>query len=186
MANLIDGECSGSAYHADNLEGTIAITHALFSTASISHTITDVSRNFDEIAGEDPESDDDADANALEELLLYGSSDAPTHYQVAADETPFDLTPPDQTEMDDVPHAVKEGSASAVTVTVESFPSSEAGAPIPGRPQFDSQATFTGSQWAPFQSQLDWDVARGIKLRGGTSTAASEQLAIPGVCVSCV
>ncbi|KAH7917158.1 hypothetical protein BV22DRAFT_1026893, partial [Leucogyrophana mollusca] len=35
--------------------------------------------------------------------------------------------------------------------------------------------------WAPFSSQTDWDIARWAKLRGPSSTAFSELLAIPGV-----
>ena len=75
-------------------------------------------------------------------------------------------------------------SGSASTVVVERFPFGRLGAPIPDRPQSASQAAFTGSQWGPFRSQLDWDMACWIKLRGGTSIAASELLAIPGVSVT--
>jgi hypothetical protein len=37
------------------------------------------------------------------------------------------------------------------------------------------------SPWAPFDSELDWKVARWVKMRGQTSTAVTELLAIPGV-----
>ena len=40
------------------------------------------------------------------------------------------------------------------------------------------------SQWAPFHSKLDWEIARWAKCRGPGSTAFSELLAIDGVCVS--
>jgi hypothetical protein len=36
--------------------------------------------------------------------------------------------------------------------------------------------------WSPFLSRLDWEVARWAKLRGPSSTAFSELLAIDGVC----
>lgn len=36
--------------------------------------------------------------------------------------------------------------------------------------------------WAPFNSKLDWEVARWAKMRGPGSTALSELLAIEGVC----
>ncbi|KAJ7875217.1 hypothetical protein B0H13DRAFT_1894237 [Mycena leptocephala] len=35
--------------------------------------------------------------------------------------------------------------------------------------------------WAPFQSQVDWEVAKWAKLRGSTSTAVTDLLAIDGV-----
>ncbi|KAJ4471753.1 hypothetical protein C8J55DRAFT_375236, partial [Lentinula edodes] len=36
--------------------------------------------------------------------------------------------------------------------------------------------------WAPFQSRIDWEVARWAKMRGPSSTAFSELLEIDGVC----
>ena len=38
-----------------------------------------------------------------------------------------------------------------------------------------------GHIWAPFRSKLDWEFARWAKLRGPTSTAVSELLAIDEV-----
>jgi hypothetical protein len=82
------------------------------------------------------------------------------------------------------------GSESVSAVEVEEFPFGRPGAPIPGRAQdpleYESQAASVGSAWAPFRSQLEWDVARWAKLRGGSSTAVSELLAIPGVRATCI
>ena len=36
--------------------------------------------------------------------------------------------------------------------------------------------------YAPFASQLDWDIAKWAKLRGPGSTAFGELMSIPGVC----
>jgi hypothetical protein len=174
------GEYSRSADDADPSDGEFAITRGVFSRKleSISHAITD------DISIEDPESDDLRDADTLEDLL-DGASNGSAHDEPRVDESPFDVTPlsqpddPDQMEVDDQPDTADPGSASAVMV--ERFTSGRPGAPIPGRPQSDPQATFTGSQWGPFRSQLDWEVARWAKLRGGSSTAVSELLAIPGV-----
>ena len=47
--------------------------------------------------------------------------------------------------------------------------------PIGGRPRGDSI-------WAPFRSQCDWEFARWAKLRGSTSSAVTDLLAIPEVC----
>lgn len=38
--------------------------------------------------------------------------------------------------------------------------------------------------YAPFASQLDWEIAKWAKLRGPGSTAFGELMAIPGVCTS--
>lgn len=46
---------------------------------------------------------------------------------------------------------------------------------------FDSNASCT---WAPFQSELEWEIARWAKLRGLTSTAVNDLLSIDGVCHS--
>jgi hypothetical protein len=73
------------------------------------------------------------------------------------------------------------------TVVIDHFPLDAAGAPIPGIPRGLSiykshQTTHSDSDWAPFQSQRDWEVARWAKLSGVTSTAVSKLLAIPEVC----
>lgn len=68
----------------------------------------------------------------------------------------------------------------------------QAGAPITNATQnsgYNAYAqTVDKSQtnpWAPFASQVDWEVARWAKLRGSGSTAFSDLLAIEGVC-SCI
>jgi hypothetical protein len=73
------------------------------------------------------------------------------------------------------------------TVVRDHFPSDAAGAPIPGIPQERSiyelrQAVLSDSDWAPFQSQRDWEVARWAKSSGVTSAAVSKLLSIPDVC----
>ena len=67
------------------------------------------------------------------------------------------------------------------------FPSTKAGAPIANDravPEYDSYQKDLNNQdnhWAPFSSQLDWEVARWAKLRGPSSTAFTELLKIDGV-----
>ena len=122
------------------------------------------------------------DADAFEQLC--GDSTTLTREQLTADETPGDsgfTHQPDQPEPDDQPDAAVSEPES--TVVVDRFPFGRPGAPTPGTTHAPplQQATSTGSLWAPFQSQLDWDIARWAKLRGQTSTAVSELLAIPGV-----
>ena len=85
----------------------------------------------------------------------------------------------DQTEVED--RADMADAESASVVVSEKFPFGRPGAPIPDRAESSVQELH--SLWAPFQSRLDWDVARWAKLSGQTSTAMSELLAIPGVSV---
>ena len=75
------------------------------------------------------------------------------------------------------------------TPLVDRFPFGCPGMPTPNKPQGLSmyetwQATPKDSLWALFHSELDWNVVRWVKMRGPSSTAAMELLAIPGVCVS--
>jgi hypothetical protein len=127
--------------------------------------------------------DADADADTLEDPPC-GSFDALAGDEPMVDETPSDLMPqPNEADVGEQDDTVD--SESAFPVEVERFPFGRPGAPIPGRAQepseYESQAASMGSAWAPFRSQLEWDVARWAKLRGGSSTAVSELLAIPGV-----
>jgi hypothetical protein len=161
-----DGEYRGHAY---GTESEFAITRGAFSWTLIVQIITD----------------DPGDWNGLS-IEPHGPADD-EDLEVTDDETPEDLLPQSQVEYE----ADTSDSESASDVVVEHFPFGSPGAPVPGRAQgpsaFDSQqARFTDSPWAPFRSQLDWDVARWAKLRGQTSTAVSELLTIPGVCASTV
>ncbi|KAJ3765439.1 hypothetical protein FB446DRAFT_655309, partial [Lentinula raphanica] len=69
------------------------------------------------------------------------------------------------------------------------YPDPRAGAPIQSQGGIVSennrysQDLKAGSNcWAPFGSQIEWEIARWAKLRGPSSTALSELLAIDGVC----
>ncbi|KAH8997704.1 hypothetical protein EDB86DRAFT_2803420 [Lactarius hatsudake] len=71
-------------------------------------------------------------------------------------------------------------------LVVDCFPHGSPGAPIPGTVQGShvyqsSEETFKSSVWAPFRSQSDWEIARWAKMRGPTSSAVADILAIPGV-----
>ncbi|KAJ8496749.1 hypothetical protein ONZ45_g12346 [Pleurotus djamor] len=70
---------------------------------------------------------------------------------------------------------------------VQKYPS-PAGAPVPAGSRSNSFATYqskvpgaTEEIFAPFKSQMDWEVARWAKLRGSGSTAFSDLLKIAGV-----
>ena len=72
---------------------------------------------------------------------------------------------------------------------VEKYPDRHAGAPISNKrlaSKNESYAKVINNEhnpWAPFSSQIDWEVARWAKLRGPGSTALSDLLKIDGVSV---
>ena len=148
---------------------------ALIFRSSIFHTIA-----VDTGESEPLDPEDIMDADALE-VLLGGSTTCSTtthstdeHLTVDDPEGDIDLT-----HQPDLADAADAGSASAVVI--DQFPFGRPGAPAHGSGQAPSAYDSQGSPWAPFQSQLDWDIARWAKRSGQTSTAVSELLAIPGV-----
>jgi Plavaka transposase len=133
---------------------------------------------------------DITDANAFEELLR-GNSTPPNLNQLTIDdalETLEDTTQQsEQIELDDRPDTADQELASGLII--DQFPFGSPGAPIPGKHRglsvYESlQGIHADNPWAPFSSQLDWEVARWAKMRSRTSTAVTELLAIPGVRVS--
>lgn len=61
----------------------------------------------------------------------------------------------------------------------EIFPTNARYAPSVPSPAVD------GPNWAPFRSECDWKVAHWAKMRGPTSSATTDLLAIPEVCRHC-
>jgi hypothetical protein len=135
-----------------------------------------------------PDPADVADADAYEELLRDNSTilhDQMTVGDASGIQEPTERY--DQSEVGD--HADLTPPQGMSTLVVDQFPFGSAGMPIPDKPQGSSayeswQAAFTDSPWAPFHSELEWNVARWVKTRGPSSTAATELLAIPVVRVS--
>ena len=70
----------------------------------------------------------------------------------------------------------------------ESFPGRHAGMPTssgnasPACFGHEDEPMPSENPWAPFNSKLDWEIARWAKLRGPGSTAVSDLLSIDGVC----
>jgi hypothetical protein len=72
---------------------------------------------------------------------------------------------------------------------IESYPDRRAGQPITQAEIRNVNATYASSidnlnaenPYAPFTSQMDWEVAQWAKLRGPSSTAFSDLLSIDGV-----
>ena len=89
----------------------------------------------------------------------------------------------DHTEPDDY---TETADPETVTVVIDQFPFGSPGAPISGAPQSSSvyetlQNAHMDAPWAPFSSQLDWEIARWAKMHGLSSTAVTELLKIEGV-----
>ncbi|KAJ3520504.1 hypothetical protein NMY22_g12728 [Coprinellus aureogranulatus] len=65
------------------------------------------------------------------------------------------------------------------------YPSKKPGQPLEFRDATDEQYSkavdSASGLWAPFNSRMDWEIAKWAKLRGPGSTAFSDLLAIPGV-----
>ena len=73
-------------------------------------------------------------------------------------------------------------------IYIKQFPSPFAGIPVkvagsePVYIQYARQLGRLDNPWAPFNSKLDWEIARWAKIRGPGSTAVTDLLRIDGVC----
>ena len=67
----------------------------------------------------------------------------------------------------------------------DKYPYRRAGAAVkqkqPSDVKYRADLDSSSNLWAPFSSQLDWEIAKWAKLRGAGSTAFSDLLAIEGV-----
>ena len=73
-------------------------------------------------------------------------------------------------------------------IIISQFPFGHPGAPVVGPHQASAPngSSSTDSEWSPFRSRIDWEVARWAKTCGITSSAVGELLAIPGVSPSLI
>lgn len=137
----------------------------------------------------DTDDADTTDADLLE--LLVNNYNITTNTEqdrpVEAQSAVPPATPPVDSEPVSPVHPSQPDGGNSDTNTplvVDHFPHGSPGAPIPGARQGSyqrSQEAFGASVWAPFHSQCDWEVARWAKMRGPTSSAMQDLLAIPGV-----
>src|SRR5713226_5846880 len=77
------------------------------------------------------------------------------------------------------------------TLVIDQFPFSNLGMPVLDIPYGPSvyasrQAISINVPWAPFNLELEWDIALWVKMHGQSSTAVSELLGMQGVCVSLI
>ena len=152
--------------------------NAYFVTARASDTVDDA---------------DDADADLLEEMenMPFFSTNPELDQTVEA-QTPTPFTSPvvEPQVAASAPAQPTEPNASSSDtshqIIVERFPYGRPGAPITGANEGasiyrSSLEAFGASVWAPFHSQCDWEIAQWAKMRGPSSSAMEELLAIPEV-----
>ena len=154
--------------------------------------------NADEDEDEGEDADNAADADLLE-ALSNGSGpssipnlgqDHPVDAQLPAPLVPIEPPAPTPTPTPPayptVPNADSSDHHTAPQFFVTRFSHGSPGAPISaarGSTIYQSsQEAFEASDWAPFRSQCDWEIAHWAKTRGPTSSAMEELLAIPEVC----
>ena len=116
---------------------------------------------------------DVTDANVFEVLTehnVHPRTAVPNH--CAVDPEPSN-TATEQLTPVDVPDAER-----SQMVVINRFLSGNAGAPILSMARESHEDTAAQSVWAPFVSQCDWEVAHWAKMRGPTSSAVMDLLAI--------
>ena len=127
---------------------------------------------------------DQLDADVLEVLARDSNLPSTIHRELNSSDEALSLAPP---PCSDVTVNVETRHSARSDVVVDYFPFGQPGAPVPemqlGSSVYEATCESLGdSLWAPFRSQCDWEFARWAKMRGPTSTAVMELLAIPEVC----
>jgi len=186
-------QSSGEIAGADEDKGKVFQCHAEFSTnVCVSDDI--MNGHEDGIDG-DPDADDaDADnANTLDADAFEILTDGVTASTVAIpDEVPpIEPAEPARPLPDPLVQAEEANSSPIAELSITRFTYGSPGAPIPGPVQGSamygsSQVAPSSLDWAPFSSELDWEIARWAKICGPTSSGLTELLAIPGVCGPCL
>ena len=128
---------------------------------------------------------DQLDADVLEVLARDSNFSPSNHPELDPSDQALSLAPPPRGS---VTVNTETSCSSGSDVIIEYFPFGNPGAPVPGMQRGPSiyeatRESLGDSQWAPFRSQCDWEFARWAKMRGPTSTAVTELLAIPEVCM---
>jgi hypothetical protein len=129
---------------------------------------------------------DNAAAEDADILEILGESDRSTvtiPEQAASDEVTVSMPPPETTDLDIQSEATNLEPSPPMPVVIDPFPHGSPGAPISQRSHIHDtdRDVPNGSIWAPFSSQCDWKVAHWAKMRGPSSSATADLLAIPEV-----
>ncbi|KAG1883893.1 uncharacterized protein F5891DRAFT_1133319 [Suillus fuscotomentosus] len=124
---------------------------------------------------------DDRNNSTDEEEGLYDSGEwEPPTQDENEREPPVD-------EDDQGAEEIEEHVVGQDNIVVVPYPDARAGKPITGRPTRCANATYgldsgsTVNIYAPFSSQMDWDIAKWAKLHGSSSTAFTDLLEIEGL-----
>ena len=141
---------------------------------------------YSDINAVDPEEDpsgptelaDVTDADAFEVLTERNIHPArttiPNQHAVNLDTT---AEPPNTATEQAIPFDVLNAER-LQTVVIDHFPLGNAGAPIPSMARESNEDTAAQSVWALFISQCDWQITHWAKMRGPTSSALTDLLAI--------
>ena len=126
---------------------------------------------------------DQLDADVLEVLVQDVNFSPTIHPELDPSDQALSLAPP---PCGGVTVNAETSHSATSNVIVDYFPFGHPGAPVPGMQRGFSvyetaRESLGDSLWAPFRSQCDWEFARWAKMRGPTSTAVTELLAIPEV-----
>jgi hypothetical protein len=176
--NLAPHPEHGTTSPTHNTDGGEFFTPLLYS--SIHTQITDdhgIVDDNDDLA-------DQLDADVLEVLARDSNLSPSIHPDLDPSDRALSLAPP---PCGSVTVNAETSRSTRTDVIVDHFPFGNPGAPVPGMQRSSSvyeatRESLGDSQWAPFRSQCDWEFARWAKMRGPTSTAVTELLAIPEVC----
>ena len=136
-------------------------------------------------------SDSESSAESDDEDL---ASDHESHWEpprpAAVDSSRADTTaatPDSDVSMNDV-NATAANPLKNIQTYIDRFPgrAGEIIGPMPltrdpAHVHYMNSVNGRSNPWAPFASEIDWEVAKWAKLRGPSSTAFSDLLAIPGV-----
>jgi hypothetical protein len=140
----------------------------------------------DDMSNDSDDSDDLINNAAAKDADIFeslGESDRPAvaipeQAASGSDEEPVSMPPLDQ----DIQFEAANSDSSPLVV-IDPFPHGSPGAPTSQGSYLDDtdREASDGFIWAPFDSQCDWEVAHWAKMRGPTSSATADLLAIPEV-----
>ena len=154
-----------------------------------------VDQDDDSDIADNSDTSNDSDMNDADILEILGKSDcsaiAMCEREVPSDELHnHQDMPSNQSESDvllpppDIQSEAANTSSSALMV-IDPFPHGSPGAPISQGSHMDHMDREASNNliWAPFGSQCEWEIVYWSKMRGPTSSATADLLAIPEVCL---
>ena len=156
--------------------------------------------DFGQLDASDPEDDDEQEEQARFESEWEPERPGARAASLQTNEDTNEERPTQQAQAGDHDEPVIHTSRSQVEGRIadshivvrysDKYPDQQAGAPMKklqsGDDNYSAALDNSSNPWAPFSSQMDWEIAKWAKLRGAGSTAFSDLLAIEGVSIYCV